>query len=50
VEQWITVIQEIGFPIVVSFYLLNRIETKLEAIYSVLVTLKDVNRESVWES
>lgn len=39
-EQWITLIQEIGFPIIVSFYLLYRIETKLEAIYSVLVSLK----------
>ncbi|NLY78403.1 MAG: YvrJ family protein [Lysinibacillus sp.] len=40
-EEWIMLIQEIGFPVLVSFYLLHRIETKLEAIYSVLVQLKE---------
>lgn len=39
-EEWIMLIQEIGFPILVSFYLLHRIETRLEAIYSALVSLK----------
>ncbi|KXH81710.1 hypothetical protein AU377_05440 [Sporosarcina sp. HYO08] len=39
-EQWMNLIQEIGFPIFVSFYLLHRIETKLVAIHDVLVTLK----------
>ncbi|MCM3388393.1 YvrJ family protein [Ureibacillus chungkukjangi] len=38
-EEWVRLIQEIGFPIVVSFYLLNRIETKLEAIHTALVTI-----------
>jgi len=33
-----SLIQEIGFPIFVSFYLLHRIETKLVAIHDVLVT------------
>lgn len=42
-EEWITVIKEIGFPIAVSFYLLHRIETKLDAIYNVLVSLKNVD-------
>lgn len=36
-EQWITLIQEIGFPVIVSFYLLHRIETKLTEIHDVLV-------------
>lgn len=36
-DQWIGLIQEIGFPIIVSFYLLHRIETKLSAIHDVLV-------------
>ncbi|MGN7115798.1 YvrJ family protein [Lysinibacillus odysseyi] len=36
-EQWITFIQEIGFPIVVSFYLLYRIENKLDAIHTALL-------------
>lgn len=37
-EQWMTLIQEIGFPILVSFYLLHRIETKLTKIHDVLVS------------
>lgn len=48
-EQWITLIQEIGFPIVISFYLLHRIEVKLEAIYSVLASMKSMNGEKVFE-
>lgn len=48
-EQWIALIQEIGFPIIISFYLLHRIETKLEAIYSVLVSLKNLGSEKMYE-
>ena len=48
-EQWITLIQELGFPIIISFYLLHRIEAKLEAIYSVLVSLKNINGEKIFE-
>lgn len=39
-EQWVTLIQQIGFPIFVSFYLLHLLETKLEAIHTALVSLK----------
>ncbi|MBD7985929.1 YvrJ family protein [Sporosarcina sp. Sa2YVA2] len=39
-EQWLNLIQQVGFPIFVSFYLLHRIESKLEAIHSALVSLK----------
>ena len=39
-EQWMTLIQELGFPIFVSFYLLHRLETKLVAMHDVLLTLK----------
>ena len=39
-EQWLNLIQEIGFPIFVSFYLLHRIETKLGAIHDALLGLK----------
>lgn len=39
-EQWMNFIQEMGFPIFVSFYLLHRLETKLVAIHDVLVSLK----------
>ncbi|MBO1910024.1 YvrJ family protein [Sporosarcina sp. 6E9] len=37
-DQWISLVQEIGFPIIVSFYLLHRIETKLIAIHDAIVT------------
>lgn len=40
-EEWITIVQEIGFPIIVSFYLLYRIETKLEAIHTALIAIKE---------
>lgn len=39
-EQWILLIQEISFPIFISFYLLYRIEGKLEAIHTALVEMK----------
>ena len=39
-EQWLNFIQQIGFPIFVSFYLLHRLEMKLEAIHNALVSLK----------
>lgn len=41
-EQWMTFIQEISFPIIVSFYLLHRIETKLVAIHEAIIA-KEVN-------
>ena len=31
-EQWIPIIGEVGFPIVVTMYLLLRIEQKIEAL------------------
>lgn len=39
-EEWVTIIQEISFPIFISFYLLYRIETKLEAIHNALLSMK----------
>lgn len=39
-EQTMGFIQEVGFPVFVSFYLLHRLEAKLEAIHGALVTLK----------
>ena len=40
-EEWVRLIDEIGFPIIVTFYLLYRLEAKLEAIYGALVSLND---------
>ncbi|RNF41117.1 YvrJ family protein [Planococcus salinus] len=39
-EEWMRWIQELGFPIFVSFYLMHRVETKLVAIHDALITLK----------
>jgi len=39
-EQWIAVIQDVGFPIFVSFYLMHRMESKLEEIKNALLSLK----------
>ncbi|WP_232787262.1 YvrJ family protein [Planococcus sp. MB-3u-03] len=35
--QWI---QELGFPIFVSFYLMHRVEGKLVAIHDALIMMK----------
>lgn len=43
-EEWITSVSNYGFPIVVSIYLLIRLETKLdyltESIYELTIELK----------
>ncbi|EMR06726.1 MULTISPECIES: YvrJ family protein [Bhargavaea] len=39
-QEWMTFIQDLGFPIFVSFYLMHRVETKLTAIHDALVSLK----------
>lgn len=39
-EQWLNMVSDIGFPILVSFYLLHRVEVKLDAIHDVLLALK----------
>ena len=43
-DQWVAIIQEIGFPVVVSFYLLHRIESRLEAIRDALVAITSVTK------
>ncbi|PIC56861.1 MULTISPECIES: YvrJ family protein [Sporosarcina] len=40
-EDWLQLIQDVGFPIFVSFYLLHRLEVKLEAIHGVLSDIKN---------
>ena len=39
-NEWLTVIQEVGFPIFVSFYLMHRVESKLQMIHEALIALK----------
>ncbi|WP_379966742.1 YvrJ family protein [Ectobacillus sp. sgz5001026] len=31
-EEWVPLIANVGFPIVVTLYLLHRVETKLDAV------------------
>ncbi|MFJ5763843.1 YvrJ family protein [Lysinibacillus sp. NPDC093210] len=40
-EQWLNMVSNIGFPILMSFYLLHRVEVKLDAIHEVLVSIKE---------
>ena len=41
-DQWLSVIQDVGFPIFVSFYLMHRVESKLEEIKNALLSLSNV--------
>lgn len=45
-EQMLPFVQEIGFPVVVTFYLLYRIETKLDSVIQSIQTLPEKMRES----
>ncbi|MCA1059008.1 YvrJ family protein [Rossellomorea aquimaris] len=38
-ESIISIVSEVGFPIVVTMYLLYRIETKLDAVITSIQTL-----------
>ncbi|PSL41086.1 YvrJ-like protein [Planomicrobium soli] len=39
-DEWMRLVQEVGFPMFVSFYLMHRVETKLVAIHEALVAMK----------
>jgi hypothetical protein len=39
-EEWLTLVSEVGFPIFVSFYLMHRVETRLQLIHEALLSLK----------
>lgn len=40
-EEWLPLIQDVGFPIVVTLYLLHRIEGKLEKLNTSLERLPE---------
>lgn len=40
-EQWIAVLSEFGFPVVVTFYLMHRIEGKLDMLNSSIHSLAE---------
>lgn len=44
-EQMVNLISELGFPIVVTLFLLNRIEAKLDVVVSSIQGLPDRLRE-----
>lgn len=46
-DVWINLLQNFGFPIVVTFYLLLRIEAKLEQLASSIVRLDQTLQEWV---
>ena len=46
-DVWIDLLQNFGFPIVVTFYLLMRIEAKLEQLASSIVRLDQTLQEWV---
>ncbi|HEO8418372.1 YvrJ family protein [Niallia sp. FSL W8-0635] len=41
-EEMISFISQVGFPIVISFYLLNRIETKLDIMIKSIQSLPEL--------
>ncbi|UOQ87031.1 YvrJ family protein [Gracilibacillus salinarum] len=43
-ETWTTLITDLGFPVAVTFYLLHRIETKLNTLIESIVALPDKMR------
>ncbi|MBL3641778.1 YvrJ family protein [Peribacillus frigoritolerans] len=49
-DQILPFVSDIGFPIIVTLYLLHRIETKLDALNETLVELPDRLREGIPKS
>jgi len=41
VEEWITLLTELSFPVAITFYLLHRIEGKLDVLNESIRTLPD---------
>ena len=39
-DQWLNMLSDVSFPILVSFYLLHRVVVKLDAIHDAFVYLK----------
>jgi hypothetical protein len=47
VDQLISIINQVGFPIVVTLYLLYRIESKLDLVVHSIQTLPDRMKEGM---
>lgn len=46
-EMWLPLIAEVGFPIVVTFYLLHRIEAKLDMLNASIQSLPKAIHSSI---
>lgn len=44
-QSWATLISNLGFPVVISIYLLVRFERKIETLESTIQTLAEVIRQ-----
>ncbi|MCA1029746.1 YvrJ family protein [Bacillus timonensis] len=44
-EQWLPFIKDVGFPIIVTFYLLHRIEAKLDTMIDAIQLLPHQMKE-----
>ncbi|MET3681963.1 hypothetical protein ABID56_000042 [Alkalibacillus flavidus] len=42
-EAWVTWVPDVGFPILVTFYLLHRIENKLEELNDTIKTIPQLH-------
>jgi len=40
-SSWVSILTEVGFPIAVTFYLLYRIETKLDTLIDAIYVLPE---------
>ena len=45
-ETWLSFVTEVGFPVVITFYLLHRIEEKLDVLNESIRVLPHKIRES----
>jgi len=41
VDEWVTLLTELSFPVAITFYLLHRIEGKLDVLNDTIRTLPD---------
>ncbi|HLS07338.1 MAG TPA: YvrJ family protein [Bacillota bacterium] len=46
-NSWLSILTDVGFPIAVTFYLLHRIETKLNVLIASIHALPDKMKESL---
>lgn len=48
-ETWLAFVTELGFPVVITFYLLHRIENKLDVLNeSIRVLPHEIREKEAW--